>query len=496
MGQGPVRYLPQVALATFAVAGLPALIASAAQAAFGLPALASIALAMLLSVVFARVGAALWMRRPGSRDIVFGDLMVWGWLRRMRAERRLLEAEQLLGADDELPLARRAELLKTLAAGLEARDSYTHGHSNRVARHSEAIARDMGLSRELVAKVRAAAAVHDVGKIRTPRDILTKPGRLTDAEQAVMQLHVRDGAEMVAGLGDPEVTAMVMGHHERLDSSGYPEGLPAEQISLGARIIAVADTFDAMTSSRPYRSAAPHKRAMDVLAAESPVRLDPRVVASFRNYYSGERAVPLSAFVATAPQRLGAWLAGLLQGEGALPLAQGLGALGAAALLGGSMIGTPAQVQSAAAQQAAVRSGGAATTAVALSGSPTGSDRPGGGRGGGLGGRPGGGRGGNPGSGAPRGGGQTPSGGGQEGPRPGSGTLPSQPSTPGQPGGGGGGPVRPTVTVTPEHVSVQVHVDPPNVVPLPTVDTGVDIHLPQPKLPRLDDTARGLLGSG
>src|SRR4051812_24428406 len=102
MGQGPVRYLPQVALATFAVAGLPALIASAAQAALGLPSLASILLAMLLSVVFARAGAALWMRRPGSRDIVFGDLMVWGWLRRMRAERRLAEAEQLLGSE-ELP---------------------------------------------------------------------------------------------------------------------------------------------------------------------------------------------------------------------------------------------------------------------------------------------------------------------------------------------------------------------------------------------------------
>ncbi len=113
---------------------------------------------------------------------------------------RLAEAEELLGSG-ELPLSRRAELLKTLAAGLEARDAYTHGHSNRVARYSEAIARAMGLSREQVAKVRTAAAVHDVGKIRTPREILTKPGRLDDAELAVMQRHVRDGAEMVAGLG-------------------------------------------------------------------------------------------------------------------------------------------------------------------------------------------------------------------------------------------------------------------------------------------------------
>jgi putative nucleotidyltransferase with HDIG domain len=373
MGKAPTRYLPQVALATFAVAGLPALIVSAAQAVVSLPAILAIVLAMLLSLVLARLGSAFWMRRPGSRDIVFADLMVWGWLRRMRAERRLAKAEELLG-HGELPLSRRAELMKTLAAGLEARDSYTQGHSKRVARHSEAIARAMGLSREQVAKVRTAAAVHDVGKMRTPRAILTKPGKLDDAELAVMKRHVRDGADMVSGLGDPEITTMVMGHHERLDGSGYPAGLPDEQITLGARIIAVADTFDAMTSSRPYRSAAPHKRAMDTLVAESPVRLDARAVAAFRAYYTGERKVPVSAFLTTAPQRFGPWFAGLLQGESAVPLAQGLSALTAAAAVGTSgMTGLPVNEHGSSPQRAPTTSN--ATARAAPAGSPSGTHR-------------------------------------------------------------------------------------------------------------------------
>src|SRR5215212_6223225 len=275
------RYLPHVAVATFAVVGLPALIASAVQALLGLGGVLSVVLAMALSILFARAGSALWMRLPASRDIVLGDLRVRGWLRRMRAERRLTRVEQLLG-HGELSSVRRTELLKTLASGLEARDSYTHGHSKRVARHAEAIARGMGLSREQVAKIRTAASVHDVGKIRTPRAILSKPGALSDRERSVMERHVAKGAEMVLGLGDAEITAMVRSHHERLDRSGYPDGLRAEDIPLGARIIAVADTFDSMTSARPYRRASSHKHAIDVLAAESGARLDPRAVAAFR----------------------------------------------------------------------------------------------------------------------------------------------------------------------------------------------------------------------
>src|SRR4051812_39605758 len=119
----------------------------------------------------------------------------------------------------------------------------------------------MGLPAAEVAKVRTAAALHDVGKLHTPRSILTKPGRLTDSEFALIKRHPVDGAVMTSGIGDPEISAMIRHHHERLDGRGYPDGLSGEDIPVGARIISVADTFDAITSHRTYRRAAHHKRA-------------------------------------------------------------------------------------------------------------------------------------------------------------------------------------------------------------------------------------------
>ena len=340
------RFLPHAVGATFCVLVLPALAASAIDAS-GRPwlLLASVLLAMGLSVLAAAVGSAIWMRRPESRDLVFGDLMLWGWLRKLRAERRLTEARELLGLGTsggeqrQLSRERLCEILEQLGGQLEAQDAYTHGHTRRVTRHSERIARELGLTAAQVAKVRTAAALHDVGKVHTPRAVLNKPGRLTDEEFAIVKRHPVDGAEMVTALGDAEVTAMVRHHHERLDGTGYPDGLTSDEIPLGARIISVADTFDAITSSRPYRSASKHKKALDILAKEAGTQLDPAAVAAFQRYYSGRGSVAWSAFLLTAPQRLLSWAGGLLQGAGAgaLPLAQGIGAMGAAALLGGSL---------------------------------------------------------------------------------------------------------------------------------------------------------------
>jgi putative nucleotidyltransferase with HDIG domain len=278
---------------------------------------------MLLSVLAANLGSALWKRTPGSRDMVFADLMLWGWLRRSRTERRLVRAEALLGSRAQNP---SVEALTELSTLLEARDSYTYGHSQRVTRHAERIARAMGLSDVDVAKVRTAAALHDVGKLHTPREILNKPGRLTTEEFAVIRRHPGDGAAMATGLGDPMIIAMIRHHHERLDGRGYPAGLAGEQIPLGARIIAVADTFDAMTSNRAYRRAASHKRALDVLASEAGTQLDAAAVAAFVEYYRGLPTVAWSAVAAETPQRRFAWLGGLSPGLSA-------GAAGAAAVL-------------------------------------------------------------------------------------------------------------------------------------------------------------------
>ena len=307
---GFVVVLPALAVWTIVPRGEAALLAL------------SVPLGMLLSVLAGSVGGALWKRVPGSRDIVFADLMLWGWLRRLRAERRLARAETLLGDGAE---GLSVQALTSLSALLEARDGYTYGHSQRVTRHAERIAAAMGLSTADVAKVRAAAALHDVGKLHTPREILNKPDRLTDAEFAVIKRHPIDGAAMATGLGDPTITAIIRHHHERLDGGGYPGGLAGDAIPLGSRIIAVADTFDAMTSNRAYRRAASHKHALDVLRKEAGSQLDGDAVAAFVGYYRGRRTVAWSAFATAAPQRLFAWLGGVTPGVSA-------GAAGAAAL--------------------------------------------------------------------------------------------------------------------------------------------------------------------
>ena len=340
-----LRVLPQALLATFVVIGVPPLAATAMlpsgnAALVALSAIATVA----ASVGLAAIGSAIWARRPDSQDLVFGDLMLWGWLRRYRAERRLAEARTLLGssdavADRELTRDELCTTLQRLAGLLEARDAYTHGHTRRVTRHAERIARSLGLSDDDVAEVRVAAALHDVGKVNTPREVLTKPGRLTDQEFEVVKRHPVDGAKLVEALGDPNITAMVRHHHERLDGNGYPDGLAGDAIPLGARIIAVADTFDAITSSRPYRSASQHKEALDVLAKEAGTQLDPAAVDAFTGYYSGRRAVGWFAALAAAPARLLGWVSSSLQGAGAAQLAQGALATGLAAIAGGSLGG-------------------------------------------------------------------------------------------------------------------------------------------------------------
>jgi hypothetical protein len=232
-------------------------------------------------------------------------------------------------------LAVSIELLEDLSKRLEARDAYTHGHSQRVARHAECIARAMHLSASEIAKIRTAATVHDVGKIYTPREILNNPGRLTDRESAIVKLHANDGADMLAAVGDPEIATMVRHHHERIDGNGYPDGLIGSDIPIGARIIAVADTFDAITSSRAYRPAGTHKRALDILSQQAGSQLDGAAVTAFLDRYSARRSVVWFAFATVVPQRIFAALQTASPSIGASTgaITSILPALGAAGLL-------------------------------------------------------------------------------------------------------------------------------------------------------------------
>jgi PAS domain S-box-containing protein len=141
-----------------------------------------------------------------------------------------------------------------MAAALESRDPYTAGHQRRVADLATAIARDMGLPEGRVQGVHFGALIHDLGKIQVPAELLSKPTRLTKLEFDLIKTHPQAGYDIVKGIDFPwPVAEMVLQHHERLDGSGYPQGLKGDQIALEARILAVADVVEAMASHRPYR---------------------------------------------------------------------------------------------------------------------------------------------------------------------------------------------------------------------------------------------------
>ncbi len=331
-----LRYLPLAVLATASVVVLPAvLVAAFVPRGSSLLMVTSAALAVAVSIAIAIAEAGLWTRLSGSRDLVFADLMLWGWLRRCWTERRLAQARGLYDSARKAGPAVSIELLEDLSKRLAARDVYTHGHNQRVARHAERIARAMHLPATEVAKIRTAATVHDVGKIHTPREILNNPGRLTGREYAIVKLHAGDGADMLAEVGDPEITTMVRHHHERIDGQGYPDGLAGLDIPLGARIIAVADTFDAMTSNRAYRPVGTHKKALDILSQQAGSQLDDDAVSAFLGCYSARRSIAWFALATVVPQRVFAVLQTASSGIGASTgaITSILPALGAAGLL-------------------------------------------------------------------------------------------------------------------------------------------------------------------
>jgi HD-GYP domain-containing protein (c-di-GMP phosphodiesterase class II) len=313
-------YFPQALAATLLVLGLPLVVVIWLEAS-GLvtSTVSSIIVGVVLSFGTGSLGSALWMRFSRSSDLVFGDLMLWGWLRRYLLEKRIMRSATLLaGVGDgssgaTLSLGRQSRILHKLASSLESADTYTHGHSRRVARHAYMIAKRMGLDGGESALIRTAAAIHDVGKLRVPVAVLHKPDRFTDEEFAEIKKHPVAGAEMVSTLGNERLTAIVRHHHERLDGAGYPDRLAGNQIPLRARIIAVADTFDAITSARPYRAASRHKKAIEIIRKEAGTQLDPHAVEAFLHYYAGRRSITLLALLTSAPHRALEATSGLLR---------------------------------------------------------------------------------------------------------------------------------------------------------------------------------------
>jgi len=157
-------------------------------------------------------------------------------------------------------------IVRDWGQSIESADSYTHGHCERVATYAVAVATALGLGEDERTTIRLGAYLHDLGKIKTPHEILNKPGRLTDEEFAVMQRHPVDGVEMLAGIEFPwDLKPMIRWHHEKYDGTGYPDRLAGDAIPVHAQIICVADVWDALTTTRSYRSAMARERALAIM---------------------------------------------------------------------------------------------------------------------------------------------------------------------------------------------------------------------------------------
>jgi len=171
------------------------------------------------------------------------------------------------------------EMIHALVISVETRDPYTRGHSERVTQYSKEIAKKMGWKEKKLNNLELASRIHDVGKIGVSDRILLKNGTLTIAEWAEMKMHPVRGAEMLTfSEYFKPVIPIVRHHHERWDGKGYPDGLKGEEIPLGARIMAVADAFDAMSSARPYRDPVDLKKIMDELKENAGTQFDPQIV--------------------------------------------------------------------------------------------------------------------------------------------------------------------------------------------------------------------------
>ncbi|RFU63671.1 HD-GYP domain-containing protein [Bacillus sp. V59.32b] len=178
--------------------------------------------------------------------------------------------------------------LTEIATKVETKDHYTFNHSNRVTTYTVKIAKHLKLSAEIMIKLHDAAILHDIGKINIPVEVLNKPGKLTKEEFEIVKKHAGDGAAMVRKTSYKHLADIIEQHHERLDGSGYPHGLTGEDILLEAKIIAVSDSFDAMTEDRAYRKAFTAQYAIDELKRLAGIQYDEKIVYALESILKEE----------------------------------------------------------------------------------------------------------------------------------------------------------------------------------------------------------------
>jgi len=231
-----------------------------------------------------KAGAYDYVTKPFNLDEVSLSVERALEMRRLELENRdyQLHLEQKVEEQARKIRASFFNAITALAYALEAKDVYTSGHSQRVTEISVAIAEHLGLPKETIEKIRLAGLVHDIGKIGVREAVLNKPASLSDEEFEHVRLHSETGEHILEPIvDDEEILKAVRHHHERYDGKGYPDGLKGERIPQLARIIAVADTFDAMTSERPYRKALTKEAACAEVERCRGTQFDPEAAGAF-----------------------------------------------------------------------------------------------------------------------------------------------------------------------------------------------------------------------
>jgi len=227
------------------------------------------------------IGAVDFVSKPYQRDELLARVRTHLELNHLRNHLEDLVDERTaeLRESEKKLRASLLDSITALAAIVEMRDPYTAGHQRRVAQLAVAIANELQLPQEQVEGIHLASVVHDVGKIRIPAEILSKPGRLTGLEFSLIKEHPQNGYEILKSIEFPwPIAQIVLQHHERLDGSGYPQALKSEQILLEAKITAVADVVEAMSSHRPYRPGLGIAVALEEIERGRGVCYDPQVV--------------------------------------------------------------------------------------------------------------------------------------------------------------------------------------------------------------------------
>lgn len=218
------------------------------------------------------LGARDFIRKPFSAEVL--KLRIDNLLELIRLQKDLHHEVEIKTAELE---SLSVHVVQTLAETIDAKDSYTNGHSTRVAMYSKEIAKRYGYSHERQEEIYMLGLLHDVGKIGIPDSIINKPGRLSDEEYALIKEHPAKGAKILSNVTEmPKLVTGARWHHERYDGKGYPDGLKGDDIPEEARIIAVADAYDAMTSNRSYREIIPRERVISEIERGMGTQFDQR----------------------------------------------------------------------------------------------------------------------------------------------------------------------------------------------------------------------------